>query len=222
MTEPTRGFISEAARLLGAGGDIPAELETWIREAYQKLKDASTPRGVWGFFDIEAGADHVDFNAGFRIEGRDLAGILRGCSRAVLVAATLGQQVDKLINRLQATSMSEAVVLDACASVEAELYCDEVENEAMRSLGGGEYLTMRYSPGYGDVPLAESAKILSALGAMGKIGLTATESGMLLPIKSITAVIGVANERRDRKRDCSLCGSSGSCPYKKRGDHCGV
>lgn len=222
MTELGYGFIREAARLLGAGGDIPDELEAWILEAYQKLQSAATPRGVWGFFDITPGADHVDFNGGFRIEGRGLADVLRGCSRAVLVAATLGQQVDKLINRLQATSMSEAVVLDACASVEAELFCDKVENEAMRSLGGGEYLTMRYSPGYGDVPLTESAKILSALGAPGKIGLSATDSGMLLPIKSITAVIGVTNERRGRKRDCSLCGASGSCPYKKGGDHCGV
>lgn len=222
MTEPTSGFISEAARLLGAGRDIPAELDTWIRDAYQKLKSAETPRGVWSFFDVAPGADGIDFNAGFRIEGRDLAGILHGCSRAVLVAVTLGLQVDKLINRLQTTSMSEAVVLDACASVEAELFCDRVENEAMRSLGRGEYLTMRYSPGYGDVPLTESAKIISALGALGKIGLSATDSGMLLPIKSITAVIGVTGERRDRKRDCSLCGSSGSCPYKKRGDHCGV
>lgn len=222
MTEPTRGFISEAARLLGAGGDIPAELEPWILEAYQKLKSVETPRGTWGFFDIETDADSVDFSGLFRMEGHDLAGILRGCSRAVLMAVTLGQQVDKLINRLQATSMSEAVVLDACASVEAELFCDRVESEATRSLGGGEFLTMRYSPGYGDVPLTESIKILSALGAMSKIGLSATSAGMLLPIKSITAVIGVANERRDRRRDCSLCGSSGSCPYRKRGDYCGV
>lgn len=222
MTEPSSGFVIEAARLLGAGGDIPAELRAWILEAYQKLKSTETPRGVWGSFDIETGADFASFSGDFRIEGRDLAGILRGCSRAILMAVTLGQQVDKLINRLQATSMSEAVVLDACASVEAELFCDKVENEAMRSIGAGEYLTMRYSPGYGDVPLAESLKILSALDAMKKIGLSANAAGMLLPIKSITAVIGVTNERRDRGRDCSRCGSSGSCPYKKRGGHCGV
>lgn len=222
MTEPARGFISEAARLLGAGGDVPAELEAWIIEAYQRLKSVETPRGVWSFFDVAADSGQAVFNESFSMEGRDLAELLRGCSRAVLVAVTLGPGVDKLINRLQATSMSEAVVLDACASVEAELFCDKVENEAVQSLGGGEFLTMRYSPGYGDVPLAESAKILSALGAFGKIGLSATESGLLLPIKSITAVIGVANERRDRKRDCSRCGSNASCPYKKRGDHCGV
>lgn len=222
MTDPPAGLISSAARFLGAGEDVSAEIETQIRDAYERLKNVETPRGTWRFFDIEVNPASVSFGGAFCIEGKSLAELLRGCPRAVLMAITLGQPVDRLINRLQATSMSEAVALDACASVNADLFCDRVENEIIRSLGAGEFLTMRYSPGYGDIPLSESAKILAALDAYKKIGLSATFSGMLIPIKSITAVIGVTHKKSDRQRDCSQCGASDSCLYKKRGDPCGV
>lgn len=222
MTEPPAGLISGTARLLGAVGGIPGELWIQIGEAYERLKNVETPRGTWDFFDIVINEASVTFGGAFRIEGQDIAGLLRGCSRAVLMAVTLGPSVDRLINLLQATSMSDAAVLDACASVEADLFCDSMENEVSRNLSGEEFLTMRYSPGYGDVPLAESAKILAALDTRKKIGLSATASGMLIPIKSITAMIGITNEKRDRERDCSRCGASIDCPYKKRGDSCGV
>lgn len=222
MTELTAGLIKGAARWLSPGGGISPELEAQIREAYEKLKGVETPRWVWDFFDIETNRASVSFGGAFCIEGQDLAGLLKGCRRAVLMAVTLGPSVDRLINRLQATSMSEAVVLDACASTAADMFCDQAENEAARRLSCGEFLTMRFSPGYGDVPLSESAKILEALDTRKRIGLSATASGMLLPIKSITAVIGIANEKRDRTRDCSLCGANGRCHYKKRGDSCGV
>lgn len=221
MTELTPALISEAARLLSPGSEIPPELEEQIRSAYEKLKSVETPRAVWDFFDIETNVASVSFAGGFCIEGQDIAGLLRGCRRAVLMAVTLGQSVDRLINRLQATSMSEAVVLDACASVAADMFCDHVENEIAQRLSNREFLTMRFSPGYGNVPLSESVKIMEALNTRKRIGLSATASGMLLPIKSITAVIGIANEKRDRKRDCSLCGANEHCHYKKRGDFCG-
>lgn len=222
MTELTAGLIREAARWLSPGGGTSPELEEQIREAYEKLKSVETPRGVWNFFDIETNGASVSFGGAFSIEGQDLARLLSGCSRAVLMAVTLGQPVDRLISRLQATSMSEAVVLDACASAATDMFCDHVENEVIQHLNSGKFLTMRFSPGYGDVPLSESAKILEVLDTRRRIGLSTTASGMLLPIKSITAIMGIASEKRDRKRDCSLCGASGCCHYKKRGDSCGV
>lgn len=222
MTNLPRGILKEAARLLGTGGEIPAELEARIGEAYEKLKTVQTPRRVWRFFSTEVHEASVSFDGAFSIEGRDLAETLRGCSRAALLAVTLGAEVDRLINRFQATSMSEAVIFDACASAGAEELCDCLEGEILQNLGAGEFLTMRYSPGYGDVPPAESAKILAALETRKRIGLTSTASGMLVPIKSITAVIGVAKEKPDKKIDCSRCVTNESCPYKKRGDYCGL
>lgn len=222
MAEAADAVFSETARLLGIGAEVPPLLAEQIRGLRRTLNAAAEPRRVWGIFDIRAGADSVTFDGAFSIKGKKLAGLLRGSPKAALMAVTLGASVDRLINRLQATAMDEAVIADACASAETEALCDRVEGEIMEAIGGGVFLTMRYSPGYGDTPPEESEKIIAALNASRVIGLTTTKSGMLCPIKSITAVTGLSGVRRDRGRSCRQCGLSGTCLFKKRGDTCGV
>ena len=54
------------------------------------------------------------------------------------------------------------------------------------------YLTDRFSPGYGDMPLAQSGQICEVLNAGRSIGLTVSQSGILMPRKSVTAVLGIS------------------------------
>ena len=58
---------------------------------------------------------------------------------------------------------------------------EEKEKEGFRT-------NFRFCPGYGDLPLKTNADILAVLDAAKKIGLTVTESGLLLPVKSIVGV----------------------------------
>ena len=44
------------------------------------------------------------------------------------------------------------------------------------------------SPGYGDLPLSLSRTIISELDATKKIGVSITESDLLVPSKSVTAI----------------------------------
>ena len=133
---------------------------------------------------------------------------------------TLGAGVDRLIARAQTESLFRAFILDACASAEAERLCDELEPAIMRAAGADAWLTMRFSPGYGGVNPSESAKIIEALDAGKAIGLSLTHAGMLVPIKSVTAVIGIAGRPQKRYRSCAAC-AAGDCPYRKRGAYCG-
>ena len=57
---------------------------------------------------------------------------------AVLMAATLGAQVDRLIAAAQVTDMARAVVLDCCATAAIESYCDEVQRGLEREKAAGE------------------------------------------------------------------------------------
>lgn len=222
MADISAAILSEAARLLGVSGEIPPELAGRVSELYSELRATEVPRNIWRIFNIDIESDSIIFDGAFSIEGNDLVALLRGSGKAVLMAATLGVPVDRLINRLQATAMDDAVIVDACASAEIDAFCDRVEGEILEALGGECFFTMRFSPGYGDVPLTESGKIISALGAHKAIGLTTTKAGMLFPIKSVTAIIGITNKKQDRIRRCSQCGISATCRYKKRGDTCGL
>lgn len=223
MTELPQNIRRNTLNLLGVGGEPSAELISRISALYSDLKTAETPRSAWKIFDVETGPGaSVTFDGAFSLAGDSLTSLLSDSKKAVLMAVTLGAAVDRQLSRLQASAMDDAVIFDACASAEVEAFCDRVEGEIAESLESGAFLTMRFSPGYGDVPLRESEKILSALGAQKSLGLTVTKSGMLFPTKSITAVTGITDSKQNRARPCSLCGMGDDCTFKKRGDTCGL
>jgi cobalamin-dependent methionine synthase I len=124
------------------------------------------------------------------LQGSDIKTHLNGCDEVIILAATLGLQVDELIRRTESSNMAEAVVLDALASEAIEQLCDTAEKEIQLSTINCQ-LSTRFSPGYGDFPLEVQGELLKLLGAKKKIGLYVSESNLLIPRKSVTAVIGV-------------------------------
>ena len=174
-----------------------------FREKYEPLLlEVITPRYVWKKYNVGANLvfarnGHIqDIGqtlaqcAGLPLRGEDVKKHVQGCDEIILLAATIGLQVDELIHRTEASDMSGAVVLDALASVAVERLCDEAMKNCQLSIVNCQ-LTSRYSPGYGDFPLDVQAELLSILDAKKKIGLYVNESNLLIPRKSITAVIGV-------------------------------
>ena len=215
--------LKEVMRLLSVPeGHDAADFLFSVCKQYQRIRDASAPKSVFSVFEADVRDSGIIFDDSFSIIGKDLADICSGCKKAVLMAVTLGSEVDILIRRSQSADMSEAVILDACASAEAERIADMTENEIMRSLPDDEFLTMRFSPGYGDVSPMESAKIITALGADKKMGLGLTRTGMLIPFKSVTAVIGISYKITDRRKNCSFCSITKDCKYRKKGEFCGI
>ena len=84
------------------------------------------------------------------------------------------------------------MVTDCIASSGIEVFCDLVNDE----MKAGRILKPRYSPGYGDVSLSCQNDILSFLDAYRKIGLTLTETYLMTPIKSVTAIVGIEEENQ--------------------------
>lgn len=117
--------------------------------------------------------------------------------------------------------MARAVLLDACGSAWVESGCDAAEAQLQRRLPG-RYRTDRFSPGYGDLPLQVQPQVCAALDAGRRLGLSVTESLLLNPAKSVTAVIGLSDTpQRARIRGCAYCSMRESCTLRKGGNHCG-
>ena len=123
-------------------------------------------------------------NPPFKLIGEDIKNHLRGCKEGYLFVATLGSSIDTLIKKTQLKSMRDAVVLDAVASSYLESFCDEICKELNKKL------TLRFSPGYGDFPLEIQPYLLKAAGA-DKIGVSNLESLMMVPSKTVSAIIGI-------------------------------
>ena len=109
-----------------------------------------------------------------------------------------------------------AVVLQACAAAELEEYCDEQQKKISTELEkSGLYLRPRFSPGYGDFPIEFQEPIMRMLDCAKKIGLTMTDSYMMSPTKSVTAIIGISTEKeRCPISGCEACGKK-DCAYRR-------
>nr|WP_283243586.1 vitamin B12 dependent-methionine synthase activation domain-containing protein [Feifania hominis] len=153
------------------------------------------------------------------VQSRGLIRHLAGCDEIILFAATLGAGVDRLIQRASVADMGRAVVLQACAASMIESYCDERQAQLLENyLVQGRHFKPRFSPGYADFSLTYQRDILQLLDAPKRMGLTATESCMLAPTKSVTAIIGVTQGKAEAAADkCESCPAV-DCPYRKGND----
>ncbi len=197
--------------------EITPEVEGQIRRCMEEIARAAEPRLVYRRLGLEGGAI-----PGLPLAGEDVRALLSGCREAVLMAATLGPGVERLLMRREVTDMADAVILDACASAAVENVCDHFECDLREELKGeGLYLTDRFSPGYGDLPLDTQAPLCAALDTPRRIGLTVSPCHILVPRKSVTALLGIsARPRPLRRRGCEVCGMFLTCPYRKEGVSC--
>ena len=67
------------------------------------------------------------------------------------------------------------------------------------------------------------ADFLRATDAGRKLGITVNESFLMMPCKTVTAVIGLSGKLQGAKiRGCAYCAMREDCAYRKGGKFCGV
>ena len=208
---------AEAIRYMGYHGAQPEDtvLESLTR-CGAALQQAVEPKSIYRIFPLLALDEDTLSIADIQIHSRNLARNLQGCREVCLMAATLGLGPDRLITRASAVRMSDAVIYQAAAAAMIETYCDEVnENIRQEAAVRGMYCRPRFSPGYGDFPITHQRDFSRLLDTPRKIGLTVTESCLLAPIKSVTAVIGLSDTPQPcHRKGCEECGKT-DCAYRR-------
>ena len=132
----------------------------------------------------EAGICNLGFGD---IESRDLCTALCGCQEAYILGVTIGIKADMLIKRLEIASPAEAFITDSLASAAAESLC-ELADDTLRGVGKKP---IRFSPGYGDLPLSVQPAVLAVLNADYTLGIALSPSFLMTPMKSVTAIMGI-------------------------------
>lgn len=209
----------ELLRYLGyKGGDLPPELLADIAACEDAVMNTAQPRAVWRVFELEPDGSFA--GGAFTPEGDDIRALLKPCCKAILMAATLGAEVEALLRRSQTRDMARAAILDAAASAAVENVCDNLCAD-LQAHFSPLHLTPRFSPGYGDFPLSQQAALCQVLDVSRRIGVFLSESGLMIPQKSVTALIGVAARPQESpRRGCDTCRLAGSCAFRKEGTHC--
>ncbi len=203
------------AKYLGYHGKTPEEATSALIEASLKELSVLTPRHVLRRLPLTLNGDTVHIG-GMTVQSKSLAAHLAGCGEAVLMAATLGAQADQMIRKASALHMSRAVVLHACAAAMLEAYLNETGAALARELADERlFLTPRYSPGYGDLPLSCHGEMLAILEAGKRIGLSLTAENLLVPAKSVTAVLGISPQKQSACiQNCMRCPNT-ACPFRE-------
>ena len=216
LEKPQAVDLAQAARYFGAHGEPDAATLALLQKCAVPLLAAATPRAVWLLADTPALTD-----AGL-LPGEDVHKHLKGCGQAILLAVTLGPGVDAQIRRAGVGDIAAGVASDALGSALAEQAAEADEAELRQwAARQGKYLTGRYSPGYGDWPLAVQPLLAAALDTARRAGLCVTENNLMTPRKSITAILGVSDHPvRGHLAGCGHCVLRTRCEYRKRGITC--
>lgn len=213
--------LREALHFLGWRGtpvepELIAEIKAFSDQAIVTLR----PCVVLQRFDIDN--QFVLTGSRFAPQGSDIRKMLAPCRQAVLLAATLGAESERMLLRQQARSSESALLLDAVLSAAIEAVCDEQENalrEALRR--DGLYLSDRFSPGYGDMPIGQTGEICAVLDTGRSIGLTVSSSGIMMPRKSVTAIMGISDQPVKRRVSaCDTCSARERCNMRRNEETC--
>lgn len=176
-------------RYLRTGGRDPAlaeRIESLRRDALKVVR----PARVWRRFDRRdpsvAGRDGLGIDA-----SRTLSLHLDGCHAVYLVCGTIGAAFDAFQRKAAVRSAADAFVLQAIGAAAIEEWMDQSMADIRLELEAGETLVNRYSPGFGDFPLAAQRQLLSLVDAPRRAGVSLTDTLLMVPSKSVSAVVGV-------------------------------
>lgn len=217
---------SEAFRYMGAGTSadtkLTGELLKITEECEQALLKALEPRYVYKVFDITPAENGINIpNTSLILKGKDISSHLKDCARCIFLCVTLSAGTDKLIRAYEAEGMEKALIADSLASAATEQACELAEEEIRAAVGKNYHYTWRFSPGYGDFPLETQRELIKFTDAPKRIGVTVTDSLILTPRKSVTAVMGVSETEIPKgRRGCGSCNMKDSCQYRKNYGHC--
>lgn len=159
------------------------------------------------------------------LEGNSIAEHLRGACKVALMACTLGAVSEREMRKHEAISVADGVMFGACCSALVEAAANITEDLVVRfAQDMGMSTNWRFSPGYGDLPLNVQPVFLKALDASRRLGISVTSTNMLVPVKSVTAVLGLFEKTADggeaRVDACAICRLRDGCELRKRGVTC--
>lgn len=187
-----------------------------IDSCIEELKNTVSMKSIYSIFDLNIKGYSIQIGDTFFIQSKNLSKNLQDCEKIILFAATLGPQPDLLMKRYTFIDMTRVAVLQAAAAAMIEEYCDECQRKIEQEQKKKKlYLRPRFSPGYGDFDIKYQQQMISILDCPRKIGLTLTDSFILAPSKSVTAVIGLSQKKKDcHMKGCEVCNQL-DCAFRR-------
>lgn len=221
----------EVLRYLGYRGQgVTSELEGRMGEVVGHCLEVAHPAGCVRIFEVAGQGESADGRHEVALEGTTLKLVgesmrrhLCGAVAVGVLAVTLGMGVDRELKRYSVTGEPlDGVIFDAAAVALVERAADAAEASIVCAAADAHlYTNFRFSPGYGDLPMETQPVLLSTLDAQRKLGITLTKTLLMVPTKSVTAVVGIFSEPQPSTRGtCVGCPRFDFCTIHTKGRTC--
>lgn len=189
-----------------------------VADACMAAQAIAKPRGIFQQCCYDSDSCQLLCEEPFTIEGSKIREHLKNSEIAIIMAVTIGGDIEKEVNTLfSKKEYSKGLMLDAAATTATEMIADQLNHyiDEMAAKHGYE-TTWRYSPGYGDWPLTQQMNLIKAVHA-DQIDIHLTSGCMLVPQKSITAIIGMARSVVESgiPSGCRNCSMHNTCSSRK-------
>lgn len=200
--------------------DIGPDIRAKIDKAIGQVSLQSHPRIISKEYPVTVRDNDVTIHAGSEdviLQSESLARNLSGCCGAILLAATIGPACDMLVRRAGVTSAVDASIYQAAGAAAIESFLDDMNDRYKADYEAqGLFLRPRFSPGYGDLKLDHQRDWFRLLDITKQIGIELTDSLLMVPTKSVTAIIGIGiNKGTQGCSGCAGCNKKGTCDFSK-------
>ena len=181
-------------------------VNTAIREIMPALTDNDGIMG--GYILRKADKLHLD-------TGSQIGGYIKGAEWLALFVCTAGTIFTDLTHRYNAEgNYLEGFIADAIGSLTVEKAMDKIQSQlAFELQPEGLQISNRYSPGYCNWSVSGQRELFDQMGNL-PIAVSLTESCLMLPIKSVSGIIGVGAHIRKYPYACQICKNK-DCIYRK-------
>ena len=184
---PPRGGVLERMGM-ASPSDLSARTGALLESAADEFARLVEPRGLAE--DVTA-AEFAAVYAGEGLNSHEtpLAQIWPRADSLALYAATLGEPISTRIAELFAAGdMAAGFVLDAVASVSADLLTDRLAGRLRARVAGEGTAVLGYSPGYCGWHISGQRRLFERLGP-DEIGISLNDSCLMRPLKSVSGVL---------------------------------
>lgn len=192
--------------------------EQYVKEACLEVQLEAVPRGIYREYEYDAATGTIQSDSPLIVEGSSIRKHLASSVRVAVMGVTIGEGVEQRSAALfKEGNYTVGLLVDAAATTAVEQVADQINDLIVKAAAAGGYTTTwRFSPGYGNWPLDVQPALAAIIGAE-EIGLTVTDTCMLFPRKSVTAIIGYmpGGATLQTKRGCTSCGQR-DCPSRKK------
>ena len=147
----------------------------------------------------------------FLTENENYLKYLEGAEGYLLVATTLGIEIDRKQKLYEKTDVTKALVFDCVASAYIEVEADKYESNL------GMDLSYRFCPGYQGTSFLDNQIIAKNLQIDKYLGINFLNSGLMVPLKSMVGIVAIGNKK---KKSCNGCLFARNCSYLKGGTTC--